>query len=332
MFIGIRPTYRTDTAATVTQLYKPWGEVRYASGTLPTDYTYTGQYSHTADFGLMYYNARWYDPALGRFAQADTIVPGAGKGNASSISQVAGQMYTALTVGYYESPVLAKLNSDNYIIQMYGGLLNMSDQDKRKANIIDVPLNVQVFDRYAYSLNNPLKYIDPSGHVTTEVNNNPVFGYYHVIGEYISIWYNGWQVSINLKDPNLNEDVLAFIDAFKKAADEYSDAMYARNEAAKDLAVAGLSLIGNTGLTGVSLADCLLGTKLGCYGVALFGGIGISASAAAVKIFYDRAALADKNAALAWEQGDQALLDILRLVDINSGLIELITGRHLYGK
>jgi len=26
----------------------------------------------------MYYNARWYDPALGRFTQADTIIPGAG--------------------------------------------------------------------------------------------------------------------------------------------------------------------------------------------------------------------------------------------------------------
>jgi len=51
------------------------GEVRYSSGTQQTSYGYTGQYSYTADFGLMYYNARWYDPALGRFAQADTIVP-----------------------------------------------------------------------------------------------------------------------------------------------------------------------------------------------------------------------------------------------------------------
>ena len=55
--------------------------------------TYTGQYSHiipvgdTADFGLMFYseaslwdNARWYDPALGRFAQADTIVPDGAQG------------------------------------------------------------------------------------------------------------------------------------------------------------------------------------------------------------------------------------------------------------
>jgi RHS repeat-associated protein len=55
--------------------YKAWGEVRYASGTTPTDYTYTGQYSYASDFGLMFYNARWYDPLLGRFAQPDNIIP-----------------------------------------------------------------------------------------------------------------------------------------------------------------------------------------------------------------------------------------------------------------
>jgi RHS repeat-associated protein len=79
-------TANASGTLTATTLYKPlhcfqgrlWGEVRYQSGTIPTNYTYTGQYSHTADFGLMYYNARWYDPALGRMAQADTLVPGAG--------------------------------------------------------------------------------------------------------------------------------------------------------------------------------------------------------------------------------------------------------------
>ena len=59
-------------------LYKAWGEVRFASGTVSTDYTYTGQYSNTDDFGLMYYKARWYDPQLGRFTQADTLIPDAG--------------------------------------------------------------------------------------------------------------------------------------------------------------------------------------------------------------------------------------------------------------
>ena len=58
--------------------YTAWGEVRYAAGATPTDYTYTGQYSNVNDFGLLYYNARWYDPYLNRFAQADSIIPGAG--------------------------------------------------------------------------------------------------------------------------------------------------------------------------------------------------------------------------------------------------------------
>jgi RHS repeat-associated protein len=101
-------------------LYKPWGEVRYntPNTTLSTRYTYTGQYSYISDdatdlgsngFGLMYYGARMYDPALGRFSSADTIVPGVGTS--------------------------------------------------------------QAWDRYAYGMNNPLRYIDPSGH-------DPVCVYY----------------------------------------------------------------------------------------------------------------------------------------------------------
>ncbi len=84
------------------QLYKPFGEVRYTSSALPTKYTFTGQYSNVSDFGLMYYGARWYDVSLGRFAQADTIIP--------------------------------------------------------------QPGNPQSWDRYAYTLNSPLMYTDPSGH------------------------------------------------------------------------------------------------------------------------------------------------------------------------
>jgi len=48
------------------------------------NYTFTGQYSYMDDpstaavtegFGLMFYNARWYDPALGRFTQPDSLIP-----------------------------------------------------------------------------------------------------------------------------------------------------------------------------------------------------------------------------------------------------------------
>jgi len=45
------------------------------SGNLPTQHTDTGQHSNMSDFGLMYYNARYYDPALGRFTSADTLIP-----------------------------------------------------------------------------------------------------------------------------------------------------------------------------------------------------------------------------------------------------------------
>jgi RHS repeat-associated protein len=44
---------------------------------MPTDYTYTGQ-KNAPEIGLMFYNARWYDPAIAHFTQADTIIPGAG--------------------------------------------------------------------------------------------------------------------------------------------------------------------------------------------------------------------------------------------------------------
>ena len=52
--------------------------------------------------GVYYFVARWYDQSLGRFLQADTLIP--------------------------------------------------------------EPRNIQAWDRYAYSLNNPMKYNDPTGH------------------------------------------------------------------------------------------------------------------------------------------------------------------------
>ena len=63
------------TGALISQLkYKAWGETRYSSGSTPTNYKYTGQ-REEAGFGLYFYNARWYDPTIGRFTSADTIVP-----------------------------------------------------------------------------------------------------------------------------------------------------------------------------------------------------------------------------------------------------------------
>ncbi|MEJ5249912.1 MAG: RHS repeat-associated core domain-containing protein, partial [Caldilinea sp.] len=54
--------------------YRPFGVTRFASGTTPTSVRFTGQREEAA-LGLYFYNARWYDPALGRFIQPDILVP-----------------------------------------------------------------------------------------------------------------------------------------------------------------------------------------------------------------------------------------------------------------
>jgi len=104
-------TTNSAGACTSAQWYYAYGNVRTpapttpCSGALPTDYTFTGQ-RRDASAGLMYYGARYYDPTLGRFVSADTLVPSAG--------------------------------------------------------------NPQSLNRYAYVLNNPVKYADPTGHWSEE--------------------------------------------------------------------------------------------------------------------------------------------------------------------
>ncbi|MBK7201760.1 RHS repeat-associated core domain-containing protein [Candidatus Amarolinea dominans] len=81
--------------------YYPWGGGRHVVGTTPTSFNFTGQRKDGGS-GLLFYNTRWYDPTVGRFIQADTIVSNPG--------------------------------------------------------------DPQNLNRYAYAANNPLRFVDPSGH------------------------------------------------------------------------------------------------------------------------------------------------------------------------
>ena len=85
------------------QRYLPYGGTR--SGSMPTDRQFTGQ-RWEASLGFYDYVARQYNPVLGRFLQADTIIPD--------------------------------------------------------------PANPQSLNRYSYTLGNPLRYTDPSGHYTDD--------------------------------------------------------------------------------------------------------------------------------------------------------------------
>ncbi len=133
--------------------YMPWGTERYTWGTTPTTYNFTGQRIESY-INLYWYGSRWFDASLGRFIQPDPIIPSIGEGNTpNGVGYVPQRNYSALVVDYHETQFLEQLNSEN----------NLKLQNQ-KVQLPPVPKNVQAFDRYAYSLNNPVKYIDPSGH------------------------------------------------------------------------------------------------------------------------------------------------------------------------
>ena len=72
----------TDATGTETTriIYKPYGAIdqAHSPGTDAVTKKFTGQ-EFDEETGLYYYNARYYDPAIGRFVTADTIVPENGK-------------------------------------------------------------------------------------------------------------------------------------------------------------------------------------------------------------------------------------------------------------
>ncbi len=54
------------------QVYSPYGSSRYQQGNMGTAKGFTGQYNDSLS-GLDYYNARYYDPVVGRFLSADPV-------------------------------------------------------------------------------------------------------------------------------------------------------------------------------------------------------------------------------------------------------------------
>ncbi len=136
------------------QEYGPWGNVRAASGTSLTEpLNYTGQYLDGT--GLLYYHARYYDPVLGRFISADSVVPGNASGDMDGVA------LKALTVDFHEPGFVGRLNDENGLPFWF----QMSDEQRQGAGSPWGPMNPQALNRYSYVQNNPLNSTDPTGHV-----------------------------------------------------------------------------------------------------------------------------------------------------------------------
>ncbi len=105
-------------------LYRPWGETRLSTGTTPTTWRFTGQ-REDATIGLYFYNARYYDGALGRFIQPDTIVPQ--PGNPQSLNRYSYVLnnplrYTDPTGMFSEDQIMQYLGVSTWddVLAMFG--------------------------------------------------------------------------------------------------------------------------------------------------------------------------------------------------------------------
>ena len=125
--------------------YLPYGAIRVEGGTWVTDRRFTGQ-RWEANLGLYDYRARFYDPTLGRFLQPDTIVQTDSRNPAP---------YLPLAVSYANPRILEQWN------QLQRARLQREAQAPSTPSVLDP----QFLNRYTYARNNPLAYVDDTGHI-----------------------------------------------------------------------------------------------------------------------------------------------------------------------
>ena len=131
------------------QRFTPWGAVR-TGGIAQTALNFTGQKKDST--GLLFYNARYYDPVLARFVSADSIVPGVAAGSggaAASLGYDQNVALTPLTVDFHEPGFVAGVGAENAFMQQHGFGFQLDGQARQEAKYQGGPLNPQSLNRYS---------------------------------------------------------------------------------------------------------------------------------------------------------------------------------------
>ena len=116
------------------QEFDPWGKVRSGGSVgAQTRLNFTGQ--KLDDTGLLNYNARMYDPGVGRYVAPDSIVPGATSGVGGAGGAVGQEQNSKLTVDFHENSFLTSLFSENAQTLQKGFWFELTNDDRRKTNI-----------------------------------------------------------------------------------------------------------------------------------------------------------------------------------------------------
>ena len=92
-------------------------------------------------------------------------MPGAASGSgggAATLGYDSKTRLTPLTVNLGE--FAAQVNAENREVIQFGAFFQWSSKVREEHNVPLGPANPQALNRYAYCLNNPLRYVDPTGH------------------------------------------------------------------------------------------------------------------------------------------------------------------------
>ena len=92
-------------------------------------------------------------------------MPGAADGSGGGAATLGYDLHTRLTpltTDFHE--FIAQVGDENREVLQYGPFFQWSDKVRQEHNVPMGPANPQALNRYSYVLNNPLRYIDPTGH------------------------------------------------------------------------------------------------------------------------------------------------------------------------
>jgi RHS repeat-associated protein len=227
--------------------------VRDATGATPTDFGFTGQ-RRDASTGLMYYRACYYDSTLGRFISADAIVPGAASGAGGGVTTLGydrNTRLTPLTVNLGE--FAEQIGAENREVLRFGAFFQWDGETRQEHNVPMGPANPQALNRYSYVLNNPLRYVDPTGHITSGGNKkigyesleddqgNPIMQNGHRL---FKIWYGSEELYVTTDTPELA--------VFMQFADQYEDEVH-------NLGVGALGLGLSAASVAVGIVEVIVG-------------------------------------------------------------------------